>query len=219
MEHSKELEIYLRETKHLDYSGDELQAFIAPIRSLSTPLEKAIALYHLVRDGFLYDPYHLDLRSDALTTQQILKKKRAWCVEKSIIMAAGARALGIPSKLGYAIVTNHLGDDKLELYLKRKEIVFHGYTSLFLENKWVICTPAFDKRVCRLNGVPPLEWDGRKDSLFQAFSGENQFMEYIHEYGVFSDVPVALMQNEMKKYYPHLFEEQYDSKAFSFFYD
>ena len=44
-------------------------------------------------------------------------------------------------------------------------------------------------------------------------------MTYIHQYGVFEDVPVELMHDEMRKYYPHLFEESFDSKEFSFHYN
>jgi hypothetical protein len=138
-------------------------------------------------------------------------------VEKAIVMAACARKMGIPSSLGYAIVVNHIGTDKLEKYLQKKEIVFHGYVSLLVAGKWVKCTPAFDQKVCRINRVTPLDWDGKTDSMFQAFEGNQQFMEYVHYYGEFDDVPVELMNSEMKKHYPHLFEDVYDTKEFSFF--
>ena len=119
--------------------------------------------------------------------------------------------------MGYAIVRNHIGVEKLEKYLKRPEIVFHGYVEVFLNEKWVSCTPAFDKRICRISGVPPLPFDGENNSMFQKYSGDQLFMEYIHYYGTFDDVPVQLMNNEMQKYYPHLFEGEWNEKAFSFF--
>jgi len=124
--------------------------------------------------------------------------------------------LGVPSRLGYAIVQNHIGVEKLESYLRRKEIVFHGYVDVFLNGQWFSCTPAFDKRICRISGVPPLDFDGMNNSMFQAYSDEKQFMEYLHYYGTFPDVPVKLMNAEMKKYYPHLFETEWNSKEFSF---
>lgn len=140
-------------------------------------------------------------------------------MEKSIVLAACLRKIGIPSKLGYAIVVNHIGTDKLEKFLGRKEIVFHGYVSLFINNKWVKCTPAFDQRVCKINKVSPLDWDGKSDSMFQAYEGADKFMEYVHFYGEFDDVPIQLMNTEMKKYYPHLFEKEYNTKEFSFFHN
>lgn len=88
---------------------------------------------------------------------------------------------------------------------------------LYIDGTWVKCTPSFDAHVCRIIGVPTLDWDGEHDSLFQAKQGDQIFMEYTHDYGTFSDVPIDQMNAEMKLYYPHLFENQYDSKQFSFF--
>ena len=206
----------LAPTEYLDYPSDSIQSFIQPLKLIQDKRKRAVALYYKVRDSFIYDPYHLDLRPAALIASKIINNKRAWCVEKAIIMASCARALDIPARLGYGIVVNHIGVEKLTSYLKRPEIVFHGYVELQLNNKWVKVTPAFDRLVCKLSKVPPLEWDGFNDAMFQEFVSGNKFMEYIHFYGSFDDVPIDLMNAEMKKYYPHLFEEIYNTKAFSF---
>jgi transglutaminase-like putative cysteine protease len=134
-------------------------------------------------------------------------------------MVACCRAIGIPARFGFAIVTNHIGVEKLTNYLRRYEIVFHGYAEIFLDNRWIKCTPAFDNRVCRLSGVSTLDWDGENDSMFQEFENGKKFMEYLHFYGEFADIPFELMHQEMKKYYPHLFATNFDSKEFSFKYD
>jgi len=207
---------YLNATAYLDFNHPNFNYFLSSFVPGETDQETASRLYFLVRDAFLYDPYHLDLRPTGLCASTVLTKKRAWCVEKSLVLAACLRKFKIPSRLGYAIVVNHIGVERLLTYLKRDEIVFHGYTEVFLAGTWIKCTPAFDKRICQLTKVPPLDWDGETDSLFQAYSHETKFMEYLHDYGTFEDVPIELMNNEMKKYYPHLFETEYSSKAFSF---
>jgi hypothetical protein len=209
---------FLSETHSLDFSHPAVQEYIAAFRELPSEKEKAVALYIKVRDGFLYDPYHLDLRPSALKASVVTGKSRAWCVEKSILCCAGMRALGIPARLGFGIVKNHIGVEKLLHYLKRDEIVFHGFTEVYLDGKWTKCTPAFDRRICRINKVEPLEWDGSEDSLFQAYRGEEKYMEYLHFYGVFADVPFELMKTEMERYYPHLFTEKVDTAEFSFLY-
>jgi hypothetical protein len=207
---------YLEETPSLNFTHPSVQTYLQGIRELPTQKERAIALYIKVRDGFLYDPYHLDLRPQALQASTVIGKNRAWCVEKAIVCCAGMRALGIPARLGFGIVKNHIGVEKLTAYLERSEIVFHGFVEVYLDGSWTKCTPAFDRRICRLNGVEPLEWDGSADSLFQAYRGEEQYMEYLHFYGVFADVPFALMREEMERYYPHLFSHPVDTAAFSF---
>jgi len=208
-------EEFLEETDFLDFSDELMQEYVSAMRSIENNTEKAIQLYYKVRDGFRYDPYHLNLTSVGLKASTILSKKRAWCVEKAIVLAAGLRALGIPSRLGYGIVVNHIGVEKLTHYLRREEIVFHGYVDVFLNGKWVKTTPAFDPGVCRVAGVPCLEWDGKSDAMFQAYNGEQRFMEYTHFYGTFADVPMQLMITEMRKYYPHLFEKEIDTKEFT----
>ena len=207
---------YLKETFFLDYNNPVYDTFLSDLDLNCSKKEIAITLYYKVRDSFLYDPYHLNITREGLRGSNVLSKKRAWCVEKAIVLAAVSRKVGIPSRLGYAIVTNHIGVDKLKEYLKRPEIVFHGYVEMFLENKWVKCTPSFDERVCKISRVTPLKWDGENDSMFQEYEEDKKFMEYIHYYGEFSDVPIQLMNDEMKKYYPHLFKTSYNSKAFSF---
>ncbi|HZH87072.1 MAG TPA: transglutaminase-like domain-containing protein [Brumimicrobium sp.] len=208
---------YLQATSILEVDHNSTKTLIADIDKSLTKKEQAIALYYKVRDGFVYNPYHLDLRPEGLKSSVIMQKDRAWCVEKSIVMATGLRALGIPSKLGYGIVVNHIGVEKLTRVLRREEIVFHGYVSAFINGRWVKSTPAFDPLICNLAGVDPLEWDGENDALFQAYQGDQKFMEYTHFYGEFDDVPVELMNAEMEKYYPHLFEEEHNSRNFSFF--
>lgn len=213
---------YLQETPFLDFNHPNFEVFMKQFEVTTemkdkTDKEIAIALYYFVRDAFIYDPYHLDITYEGLKASKTVTKNRAWCVEKAITLAAALRKYGIPSKLGFAIVTNHIGVERLTAVLRREEIVFHGYVDVFLNDKWIKCTPAFDQRICQLTNVEPLDWDGESDSLFQAFSDDQQFMEYLHYYGDFDDVPIELMNQEMKKYYPHLFEKPHNDRQFSFF--
>ena len=208
---------FLRETSFLNFNDPSFDEFTSAIDSSKSSKEIALQLYFHVRDSFLYDPYHLDLRQDALKASNVLRKKRAWCVEKATVLAACARKFNIPSRLGYSIVTNHIGSEKLVYYLRKNEIVFHGYVEMFLDNKWVKCTPSFDKNICRLMDVEPLNWDGEADSMFQEFKKEKKYMEYVYFYGEFEDVPIELMNAEMKKHYPHLFTEKFETKEFSFY--
>jgi hypothetical protein len=55
----------------------------------------------------------------------------------------------------------------------------------------VKATPAFNSELCRRHKVPPLEFNGREDSLFQAYNLENQkFMEYLEFSGIYADIPL-----------------------------
>ncbi len=211
---------YLSSSPEMDFEDGSVSDFYHSIHFSGNQKQDAIAIYLAVRDGFLYDPYHLDLRPEQLKASVIVSKKRAWCVEKALLAATLFRKHGFPARLGFGIVKNHIGVEKLLHYLRNERIVFHGFVEVFIENKWVKCTPAFDQRICKLSNVSPLEWNGEEDSLFQAYNlnGERS-MEYLHFYGSFETIPFELMQSEMQKYYPHLFHKQPWERNFSFHFE
>lgn len=210
----------IKSDNYFDYTSDAFRSFMNLIELNGSTKNKVIQLHDFIRDYFIYDPYHLALTPEALNSSNIVQKRRAWCVEKAIVMVAACRSIGIPARPGYAIVKNHIGMDKLEEYLQKDYIVFHGYVEVYLDHKWVKCTPAFDRRVCRLMGVEVLTFNGEDDSLFQAYEQQGQFMEYLSDYGHFESVPLALMRSEMKLHYPHLFEHgNIHSKGFTFIFE
>lgn len=207
---------YLKATPLIDFNNEKIQHFLEDIEFTTDDTKNAIKIYEKIRDHFIYDPYNLDLTFEGLKASSMVTKKRAWCVEKATLLVACCRAKGIPARPGYAIVKNHIGVDRLTEILKSEEIVFHGYVDIYLNNNWVKATPAFDYKICRITGVEPLIFDGKHDSLFQEFSRGEKFMEYIHDYGVFDDVPIHKMNEEMKKHYPHLFKAPIIGKNFKF---
>ncbi|MEP7147427.1 MAG: transglutaminase-like domain-containing protein [Acidobacteriota bacterium] len=174
-------------------------------REASSDVERAVQLYYAVRDGFQYDPYVLDLRRQAMKASVLLTKTRGYCVEKALLLAAAARAVGIPSRLSFYIVRNHIATERLAKALEKDYLVFHGAAEMYLDRKWVKATPAFNKRLCDFLGVDPIEFDGKSDAIFQEYDrAGNVFMEYLHDYGAFDDMPYQMFLDELDKHYPHL---------------
>jgi hypothetical protein len=135
----------------------------------------------------------------------LLSKQRGYCVEKALLLAATARAVGVPSRLSFYIVRNHIATERLAKALEKDYLVFHGAAEMFLDGKWVKATPAFNKRLCDFLGVDPIEFDGQSDAIFQEYDREgNVFMEYLHDYGAFDDMPYQMFLDELDKHYPHL---------------
>lgn len=200
------MEKYLAPTHYFDFNEPNVQALIASlVQPEQTPLQKAIIFYYWVRDTFYYYPYQVVLHPDALKMSYLITKKKAYCVEKSIVMVGLCRAVGIPARLCFANVRNHLGTDKIEKILGTDILVFHGFCELFLQNQWVKATPVFNKELCEKFRVPSLEFDGITDSIFQAHNEEGtRFMEYLHEHGNFDDMPFQLFKQQFQQYYGHL---------------
>jgi len=112
----------------------------------------------------------------------------------------------VPSRLSFYIVRNHIATHRLEKVLEKNYLVFHGAAEMFLGGAWLKATPAFNKRLCDFLGVDPLEFDGTGDSIFQEFDRSgNTFMEYMHDYGAFDDLPYDLYLAELRNHYPNIF--------------
>lgn len=206
---------FLRPTEFLDSDASSVRDFAE--RNTSPELshtENAVSLYYAVRDGFHYDPYVLDLRREGLKASTLLTRDRGYCVEKAVLLAAAARAVGIPSRLSFYIVKNHVATGRLEKLLKTDYLVFHGAAEMLLEGEWRKATPAFNRELCRFLGVEPLEFDGTSDSIFQEFDRSGgKFMEYIHDYGAFTDLPYQMYLDELSKHYSHVFDDGKYSKG------
>ncbi len=206
---------FLRPTEFLDSDASSVRDFAE--RNTSPELshtENAVSLYYAVRDGFHYDPYVLDLRREGLKASTLLTRDRGYCVEKAVLLAASARAAGIPSRLSFYIVKNHVATGRLEKLLKTDYLVFHGAAEMLLDGEWRKATPAFNRELCRFLGVEPLEFDGTSDSIFQEFDRSGgKFMEYIHDYGAFTDLPYQMYLDELSKHYSHVFDDGKYSKG------
>jgi transglutaminase-like putative cysteine protease len=175
----------------------------------SNDVEMATALFYAVRDDIRYDPYTIDLRPEGMRASVALENKFGFCITKALLLAAAARVVGIPSRLGFADVKNHLNTERLKQIMQTDVFAFHGYTEFFLGGGWVKATPAFNLTLCERFNVLPLEFDGENDALLQQSNqaGE-QYMEYLTDHGQFSDLPYELMLATWAKHYPALMAEE-----------
>ncbi len=210
---------YLASTYFIDYESDAVQDFVGRVvGAINDPLAKAIRLFNAVRDGLWYDPYNVKLNREAYRASVILKGETAYCVPKAIVLAAAGRAVGLPTRLGYADVRNHLATPRLLEHLGTDVFAFHGYTEIFLEDRWVKVTPTFNTRLCERFGVLPLEFDGVSDALFQPFDTTGRrHMEYIRDRGTFADFPFEEMLRVYAEVYPSFAVERLEPEEDSLF--
>lgn len=202
-----EFQTYLLSTPYIESNNAEIQKFSRSVTGGSiSDIERGAKLYRAVRDCIGYTSYGISFEPDGFRASQVLKKGTGFCIQKAIVLAAAARALDIPSRLGFADVRNHLASQRLKDIMKTDIFFFHGYTELYLNEKWVKATPAFDRNFCMRFGVKPLEFDGKTDSIFQPFDYTGKrHMEYIARYGHFADFPLDRMKQAFRDGYPHIF--------------
>ncbi len=201
-------ENFLSPTCYIDSESPEIKEAVKECTAgLASDREKAVAIFYYVRDKIKYNPYLISPEKKTFIASVILKYGEGYCVQKAILYAAMSRAAGIPCRLGFAIVKNHLTTPRLKELLGSDIFVFHGYNSILIENKWIKATPTFDIKLCEKFGVMPLDFDGLSDAVFHEFDKSGRkHMEYLHDYGTFEDLPYDLMISEVIKHYPEFYK-------------
>jgi transglutaminase-like putative cysteine protease len=196
---------YLHATSFIDSDNPAVVEFGKNALGDAKPVkEKALALYGAVRDQIQYDPYIDFLDPAEFRASDVLRAGRGFCVGKSALLAAVARAAGIPARPGYADVRNHLTSKRLREQVG-DTFIWHSYTELKIDGNWVKCTPAFDKVLCERARIKPLDFDGVNDSLFHPFDqAGRRHMEYLQDRGAYADVPFDTIQTDFKTFYPKL---------------
>lgn len=196
-------DVYLASTYFIDAGDPRVRAFAVAKAGQGSDKERAIRLYYAVRDEIRYDPYSLNMRRDTLTASFILKEGRGYCVTKAVLLAAAARAVGIPARLGFGDVRNHLSTERLRQSMGTDLFYYHGYTELLIDGRWVKATPAFNIELCEKFGVLPLEFDGETDSVFHPYTADNRrHMEYVTDRGFRADLPYEELAEAMFRLYP-----------------
>ncbi|MCX8123305.1 MAG: transglutaminase-like domain-containing protein [Spirochaetes bacterium] len=220
----KDLGEYLKPSRCIDsdnpYVIDYANSLVGSERD---DTKKAIKLFYAVRDDIKYDPYSPFYKPEHYYGSFVLGRKRGYCVSKASLLCALGRACNIPSRVGFATVKNHIATKQLLETLGTNIFVYHGFTEFYLNGKWVKATPAFNKELCHLHKISPIDFNGVDDAIFPEYNTEKrQYMEYIEYHGSFADVPVEMIVEAWKECYGRervelwitLFEQNFASRNF-----
>lgn len=193
------LERYLKPTDAIDSNNEIVRrTSIELTASFSNDREKARSLFYFVRDQVHYSVYMISTRFDDFVASTVLARKKGYCVQKAVLLAALARSAGIPSRLVFATIINHRVPRELLAQTGRDVIPSHGYAQLFLGTEWVNLTPAFDKELCEKSGVPVVDFDGYHDAILSPYDlSGNPYIEYIEKYNPQANFPYKWVRNRV----------------------
>lgn len=169
---------------------------------------RAVAIFLAVRDGIRYDPYSISDDPAWYRASNVVHLEAAYCIPKAVLLTASARVVGIPARLGFADVRNHLQSAKLREAMGTDVFAYHGYSELWLGDRWVKVSSAFNIELCERFGTRVLDFDGEHDALLHAFDeAGNRHMEYVAERGTYDDLPLAeILEAYGEVYSPALFD-------------
>jgi len=187
------MEKYLRPTPAIDCDSDSIKEKARQLtKGQEAAIDKAKSLFYFVRDEIRYNFYIL--KSDLLEDYRasvILARGEGYCIQKAIVLAALARAVGIPSRLRFAVIRNPLASDKIKEILGGDLFVSHGYNELYIEGKWVKAAPTFDREMCQRNRLVLVEFDGINHALLPAHNLDGEpHIEYVQDRGDYDDLPL-----------------------------
>jgi hypothetical protein len=167
-----------------------------------TNAEKAKTLFYWVRDQIKYTPIVPDEVFDGYRASDTLRRKKGFCVEKASLLAAFARAVGIPARIHLADIRNHLISERLMEVMQTNLFACHGYCEMFLGGDWIKATPAFDLVMCQENRIKPVEFDGKQDAIFHSHNVDGELhIEYVKDRGYYDHVPLDYMITTFEEIY------------------
>ena len=185
----EDLSIYLRPTYYIDYNSPPVLLFSEKIAGAHLD-EPARAIFNFVRDKIIYTPYSPFYLPEHYTASSILERGEGFCIQKAVLLAALARAQGIPTRLVFADIRNYLVPPKLRAMMKTNLFAFHGYNELFIDARWIKVTPTFDIGMCKRLNLRPVEFDGHNSAIFHSHDLKGHLhIEYITDHGRFADLP------------------------------
>jgi hypothetical protein len=114
------------------------RSLILRAHASATPKRRSIRPFGSImrfRDTVRYDPYQAYAHDDAYSARVALERGRGFCIAKAALLAACARAVAIPARLGFADVRNHLATARLIEMNGSDVFRWHGYTDLWLDGK------------------------------------------------------------------------------------
>ena len=194
-----EMEMYLRPTETIDSDNEIVRETASRLAGgLTGEGRKAQAMFYFVRDEIHYNVYMLSTFKEDFRASIILEKGKGYCVQKAVLLAALARAAGIPSRLAFARIVNHKMPAELKTQTGIKEFPSHGYTQLFTDGRWTSVTPAFDRELCERIGVPPCDFDGKNDAILAPVDLSGiPYVEYIEKYEPHADLPFEWLHGKI----------------------
>ena len=198
---NSEMEHYLRASPTIEADHKKIIETATNVtRGCTSDEEKAVGLFYFVRDSIRYNIYMISVFIEDFRASRILEWGKAYCVQKAVLLTALGRAAGIPSRLVFAKIRNHRIPDHVVQMFKTNIFPRHGYNQFFLNGRWISAAATFDKVLCEKNGLPTVEFDGKRDAILPGKDLKGApYIEYIEKFPPKEDLPFDWIKERVSK--------------------
>jgi len=199
---NSEMGRYLRATSTIEAEHEKIIETVTNVtRGCISDEEKAVALFYFVRDSIRYNIYMTSVFIEDFKASRILEWGKAYCVQKAVLLTALGRAAGIPSRLVFAKIRNHKIPDHVVQMFTTNIFPRHGYNQFFLNGRWVSAAATFDKVLCEKNGLPTVEFDGKRDAILPEKDLKGApYIEYIKKFPPKEDLPFDWIKERVSQF-------------------
>ena len=210
MDVKEDMETYLKATDVIDSDNPEIIGLSKSLTDgATTDTDRASRLFYFVRDKVRYNPYSPFHKPEFYIASVVIKRGYGYCIQKAVVLAALGRAVGIPTRLGFADIRNHQLPEKMLEIQGTDVILSHGFTELFIDGRWLKATPAFNIEMTEKMGLIPVEFDGKSDGIFHLKDKKGDIsIEYLKDVGSWPDLP---MEHILDAFVRLLGKERFDA--------
>jgi len=200
---AEDLQPFLRANASVESDHVAIRALAAELgRGVADRAALARRLFLHVRDQVAYSVHNPFWLAEHYRASAILARGQGYCVQKSVLLCALARAAGMPARLLFADLVNHRMPANMRQMMGTDLFTYHCYAELMPEDRWLQATPSFDRNMCQRQDYPLVEFDGRQSAIFPASDHRGRrYMQYVHHYGAFADVPLEPMLASWRQVY------------------
>jgi len=183
---------YLRPTAAIDCDNESVKHQAHQLtEGQGRATDKAKSLFRFVRDEVRYNFWNLSDFPDDYRASATMARGEGFCIQKAIVLAALARAVGIPARLRFAVIRNPLASGKIKELLGGDLFVSHGYNELYLGGKWLKVAPTYDRQLCEAKRFVLVEFDGVNHATLPSRSLDGEpHIEYVLDRGHYDDLPL-----------------------------
>ena len=211
------LEEYLKPTAAVDSGTKSIKEKAQELTIGQVKItDKAKSLFYFVRDDVKFSSSSPRYLFEHFLASNTLNKGEGDCVQTAILLAALARASGIPARLGYVDVINYFPvGRKMAKIMGTNVVIYNGYSELYIEGKWIKANPSLDPATCLEHRIIPVEFDGTRDAMLHSHNQDGELhIEYIRYHGPYLDIPFDEIKEAIKQTYESGMYERIKSSGY-----
>ena len=124
---------FLRPARFIDSDHASIRSLAAELTGKDdSPRTRAVRIFGFVRDRIRYNPFSPMMDEKDYLASTVLARGFGFCVQKAVLLAALSRAAGVPCRLCFADIRNHIVPGDLAELMGTDLFTYHGYGEFFL---------------------------------------------------------------------------------------